>query len=418
MADANWEDLDADFVADLEGAQPEDTDTPPAGGDGPPIDLEDAGEIPGENTPIVGDPTDIETNADDLDLEDLDTPPADTNNPDGTPKPTDTPNPDNPDGEPKPEDVSGTEGLSGIELYLAQFDIEGGMIGFNDGSQEHFDNLDPEKQQEILQQLHSTKTTETDQNYGLDENEVGLINYMRSNQLTVEQMVEQMVVDRMSAEQNFQQLNNENFTEMSDDVVYMRMLKEINPEATDEQLESELTTAKNLTGFAQQANYFRNQLVNNQTQAAHQQQVQEQQQAELALNQERANIVNAVTPINEIAGVELNDSIKNSVLDKVLEVNTSGDSLFMEEAFSDKDPGNVFKAAFWYYNGEDIVKQRDDYWKREKAAAYKRGRESVLGSDGVGERVSFSKQNTTKQQVSAPQGTREEDSFSDDDFFQ
>ena len=104
--------------------------------------------------------------------------------------------------------------------------------------------------------------------------------------------------------------------------------------------------------------------------------------------------------MTDVNGIELNDGTKNGILDHILEVNDHGDSLFMEEVFS--KPDTLFKAAFWFYNGPEIMKQRDEYWKKEKSAAYKRGRESAMGKDGS--KISFTK-NTPKSGLSSQNST-------------
>jgi hypothetical protein len=81
--------------------------------------------------------------------------------------------------------------------------------------------------------------------------------------------------------------------------------------------------------------------------------------------------------MKDVDGIELNDNLKNEVLSKVLEVKEDGDSVFYDEVFS--DPSNIFKAAFWYYYGPSVMQQYNEYWKKEKSAAYKRGMEAALG---------------------------------------
>lgn len=368
--------------------------------------------IPGEEEdepiiPIVGDPDELEeaaiaaAAAKKAEEEDDDPIPA-------PPKDPETPEPENPD---DPKAGEGTEGMSGIELYLAGFDVEGGMINFNDGTSKHFDELDPAKQAEVLGELHSTQSKSVQDQFGLDENEVGLINYLRTNKTTVDDMVNQMVEERVQRATDLNQISGEDYANMTNDAVHLKMMKTINPEATEEQLATELETAKSLSGYDKQADYFRRQFIADQEGAIAQQRQAEQQVIEQEREQDRAAVVNAVSPMKDIAGIELTDDIKNSVFDRVLEVNEQNDTLFLEDATT--DPENLFKAAFWFYNGEAIVKQRDEYWKREKSAAYKRGREEALGQGGTGNKVSFiGTRQQQEQNISTP---NKPDEFHSDD---
>lgn len=287
------------------------------------------------------------------------------------------------------DDESDTADQSGIELYLAQFDIEGGMINFEDGTSKHFDEVEPAKQAEILQQLHGNQSSSVEEKYGLVDDEIGLINYLRENKLSVQDMVESMAQERVTTLLALQQSETTNFDEMTDEAVYTRFLKESNPEDSAEDIETKLDQAKKLSSFANLSTALRTQYKGAQTQKLSEANTLQTQEREAALDAQRTEVVEAVVTMKDVAGIALNDNIKNSVLDRVLEVNESGDSVFMDEVFG--DPKKLFTAAFWYYYGDNISKQRDDYWKKEKSAAYKRGKSDALGTSKPG--ISFNGQN-------------------------
>jgi hypothetical protein len=270
-----------------------------------------------------------------------------------------------------------SDNMSGIELYLSQFDIEGGIIQFEDGTSSHFNDLDPARQAEVLQSLHGAQASAIEDQYGLDENEIGLLNYLRENNLSVEQMVENMVAERIQQAMTMQELALEDYENMTPEALYTKFLQETSPEATPEQIAADLAKAKELSNFTKLTDSLRGQFIARQESA-----LTEQQQAAIAEHQaliesQRQEIVNAVIPMQEIAGVTLDQNIKNTVLDRILQTNDDGDSAFMDEVFA--DPESLFKAAFWYVYGEALVQQRDEYWKKEKSAAYKRGKEEALG---------------------------------------
>ena len=266
---------------------------------------------------------------------------------------------------------------TGIEQYLAQFDIEAGMIQFEDGTSKHFSELDPAKQAEILSQLHGTQASTVEDKYGLDESEIGLLNYMRTNNLTVEQMVDSMVQEKIQSMMTLQELATEDYEKMEPDALYTKFLKETSPDATPEQLAADLAKAKELSNYTKLTENLKTQFVARQeSEIATKEQEAIDEHAALVETQ-RQEIVNTVIPMSEIAGIALDANIKNNVLDHILQTNDEGDSVFMDEVFA--EPQSLFKAAFWYVYGESIVAQRDEYWKKEKSAAYKRGREDALG---------------------------------------
>lgn len=291
-----------------------------------------------------------------------------------------------------------SENVTGIEMYLAQFDIEAGMIQFEDGTSTHFNDLDATRQAEILQQLHSSQATTVESKYGLDEDEIGLVNYLRENNLSVEQMVEQLVAERVNTMVTMQELATEDYATMEADAVYMKFLKETSPEATPEQLAADLLKAKELSNYAKQAEALRTQYTAKQAEVIATKANEAKAQREALVETQRQEIVQAVLPMTDIAGIPLDQNIKNTVLDHILETNADGDSAFMDEVFS--DPNSLFKAAFWYVYGETLIVQRDEYWKKEKSAAYKRGKEDALGTNAPAPGRSFTAKPAEKPHTS------------------
>jgi hypothetical protein len=269
------------------------------------------------------------------------------------------------------------ENMSGIELYLSQFDIEAGMIQFEDGSAVHFNELDSARQAEVLQQLHSSQATSVEDKFGLDESEISLVNYLRQNNMSVDQMVDAMVREQMASMMTMQELAAENYAEMTPEAIYTKFLQETSPEATPEQLASDLAKAKELSNFAKLSESLRTQFTARQTAEVESANAKAIAEHTALVEEQRQQIVSAVLPMKEIAGLTLDNNIKNTVLDRILQTNEEGDSAFMDEVFA--EPESLFKAAFWYTYGEAIVAQRDEYWKKEKSAAYKRGKEDALG---------------------------------------
>lgn len=292
--------------------------------------------------------------------------------------------PDNGAGEPvipvnepvKDGDVEGTENLSGIEMYLSQFDIEGGIINLEDGTTKHFTELSAEEQSLVLQQLHDTNAQSIEEKYGLGEDEIAFLNYTRQNNMDVQTAIETLAQERVNTILVMQESSSADYTNMGDDAVYSLFLQKSNPEATAEQIEQDLEKAKSMSNFTKVTEKLRGQFIAEQaSEVARQAQARAQENAAL-IEEQRKQVVDVVVPLKEISGIPLNDAVKNSVLDRVLEVDKDGDSLFLSEVFS--DPEKLFKAAFWFYYGDKVIQARDDHWKKEKSAAYSRGRQEAV----------------------------------------
>ena len=264
-----------------------------------------------------------------------------------------------------------TDALSGVEQYLAQFDIEGGMIDFKDGTRAHFDELPADKQLDVLSKLHTTSTQDVEEKYGLDENEIGLINYMREQDGTIDQVIDQLAQQRVQTYITAQEVNNMNVQDMSADEIYTAHLLKSNANATVEQLEEDLITAKKMSNFDNIVTTLKQDMLQEQQNSimAHQRAGVLELQNEI--ESQRKEVVDTISSMDNVDGLTINDDIKNDVLDLILTVDDDGDSQFMREVFG--TPDKLFKAAFWYKNGSDIISTRENYWKKEKSAAYKRG---------------------------------------------
>jgi hypothetical protein len=150
-------------------------------------------------------------------------------------------------------------------------------------------------------------------------------------------------------------------------------------------------------------------MIKEQEQKIEQQQQKTQQEMLTEIEDQRKQVVAAVSKMDSVDGLSINDGIKNDVLDLILNVDEDGDSLFMTEVFS--DPEKLFKAAFWYKNGVDIMSAREEYWKKEKSAAFKRGQQDA----SKGKRT-FSAKEVKDKNKTTPHYSEPDDIISFDDI--
>lgn len=336
---------------DVEETQIEDLDTNiNPDGDGTSTDGEGEGEGAGTNTDGEGDGSEGITNI----LTGDDTPPAEGG-----------------DGEGKDGDDTGIKNLSGIEQYLSTFNIEGGMVDFKDGTKIHFDELEADKQLEVLSKLHESSTQDIEAKFGLNDDEIGLINYMRKEEGTIDEIINNMAQQRAQTYITSQEVQTQAIDKMDDDAIYTSFLIKGSPDATTEDIEKDLAKAKEMSGYTNNVANLRERMVSDQEASLAQEQVNDREKMNSEIEEQRKQVVKVVSGMESVDGLSINDGIKNDVLDLILTVDDEGDSQFMTEVFS--DPEKLFKAAFWYKNGTDIISNREDFWKKEKSAAYKRG---------------------------------------------
>lgn len=287
-----------------------------------------------------------------------------------------------------PETLEGVEGLDrnnmnevddstpGIEQFLSKYGVVGGMISFEDGESKHFNDLTESEKFNILQDLSETTSQDLEAQYGLDEEEVGLINWLREQNRPLQESIEELAQARVEQILAFNESGSTDFSAMADDAIMMRWLKETDPEASEEDLAEELTRQKESKLYEKNINRLREQFTAQQAEVEKQAQAEQEQEMFNALEEQRTVIVDAVQDINEVAGFEVSDEDKNVILKDLLETNEYGDSLFMEEVFS--DPKTLFKAAWMYKNGEAYIDNLEQYYKKAIAKAYQDGKSQAI----------------------------------------
>jgi hypothetical protein len=284
------------------------------------------------------------------------------------------------------KDIKGKEDdvvVPGIEQYLSEYGIEAGMISMEDDegkfTDKHFNELSNEEQFNVLKSLAEQGSKKAIRDHGLNEDETGLINYVRANGGDIEAILEGMAMKRLEQERALSEATGVDYENMSKDALYTKWIKEANPEATDEEIAAELSTAKESKFFDTNVGRIKDGFITEQKEEARKRDIDYKKEVERELEEDRSIIVNAVTNIDNIIGFPIDDAVKNEVLSKLLEVGESGDSLFMEEIFS--DPKTLFKVALLHYKGEEYVNSLDTYYKKEITKAHNRGKSLVI--DGL-----------------------------------
>jgi len=282
------------------------------------------------------------------------------------------------------------EAAPGIEQFLSQYNIVGGMITFEadeeggEPVQKHFNDLSAEEQFNVLSNLASQGAPNIEEKYGLDQEEIKMLNDIRNSGKSPYEFLNEQAAARVEQLRAMEESTGVDYTSMSDDAITTKWLKDNNPEASEEDIAAELERSKESKFYESQVKTIRDNYVK--AQEAETSAVQEQQRRELEeqIEADRAVIATAAANTSHIAGWKLNDNEKNEVLGEILEVNNDGDSKFMVEIFG--DPNNLLKAAWLYKNAEERFDELEKYWKKEVANAYQKGKNAGvngLSSDPI-----------------------------------
>lgn len=297
--------------------------------------------------------------------------PTDPINTDPNVDPTDDPDLD-------PDDIQ----LTGVEQFLTAYGVQGGIITYEDGSTARFSELEPTEQSEILNSLVSNSVPTIEEKFNLDDDEINLLNTLRDSNMTSEEFINSLVDYRMQAVQAQVELRNTDYSVLSDDAIFVKNLRDSNPDITDEELASEISKAKELQSYEATADSLRKLYIAEQE--AENSVLSEQEEAAFAveLEAQRHEIVSAVEGINDIGGAGISNEMKEYLLHDIMELNENRDPILMEKLFS--SPEAMFKANWFLNYGENYMNEVNNYWKGKVSEARKEGyMQATKGMPGV-----------------------------------
>jgi hypothetical protein len=288
-------------------------------------------------------------------------------------------------GEPAPTD--GAEGsdppvvASGVEQFLAQFGIADGLITFEaeegvEGSvaqTKHYNDLTQEEQFNILSDLAEAGAPSAEEKYGLEQSEIGLINFVRENGGTVEEALNKMAQERVDQLRTMETASGVDYDAMGNDSMMARYLKDQDPEASEQEVTEEVARRKEGRFYEKDVESIRGSYKTEALAKANEAENTETLAFEAELEVQRGVIATAVNEVESVAGWKVNNDQKNEVLSDLLETNDDGDSKFMADVFS--DPKELFRVAWLAKNAEAYIDELEKHYKRENANEYQRGKE-------------------------------------------
>lgn len=286
-----------------------------------------------------------------------------------------------PDTDPIQEDVDDltTEvlKLKGIsDPQKIKFEDESGAI-----IERSWDSLSRDEQINIL----GDNVVEQDDT-SLTEDEINLINNIRSNNMTVDQYMEAYLQAN-----HVQEPTKYDIDQLSDEEVYaVDLLQKVGSEnITDEELEEAINTAKqNEALFNKTVAAIRKEYINLQKDKETQKQ-EEYQKQQLADYQNFSNAIHdEISNLDTFAGqqLELSNDDKEMLSKFILELDDNGLSAFGHAL---RNPQILTKAAFWLLNEDEIVGELS----KQIQESYKRGYE--LGKQEIKPKVVYQPKNTS-----------------------
>jgi hypothetical protein len=215
--------------------------------------------------------------------------------------------------------------ISPIEEYFRGLGFDSGLIAYGD-TEVHIDTLSPEEQLDVLIQAGRDNSVEN----LLDSTELELINFARENNLSLSDLVAQIVDERVSEVvgnynlKQYDDVKNIDINQLSNEqIIYQDVInklgEDVSEEEIDKEYELELDRINSSGNKDKILNNLRGKLQKEQTQYLSEQNAIQQQQINQEIEQARIQIVNAVSDIQSIAGFEVDDDAKNEILGLMVE---------------------------------------------------------------------------------------------------
>ena len=265
----------------------------------------------------------------------------------------------------------------GLERYLAEYGIEGGMIQFEDGEKAHINDLTPEEQHVVLASLAKNTRPTIEQQNDLNEDEIGFLNMARESGKPIADVIAEIANQQVDRIRTFEESQNIDWDQMSEDAIYLSFLRDKNPDLSDEDLQQDLDKARETRTYGTVVAGIREDFKAAQERGHQLQATEINKQFDQEIELDRKLIVESISDIQDVAGFGINDDQKNILLGDMLELNDSGDSLLLEQIFS--NPQSILEAAWFRKYGKDSINQLESYYKQEISKAYDRGKNETLG---------------------------------------
>lgn len=209
----------------------------------------------------------------------------------------------------------------------------------------------------------STHDPETD----LDESEIQLINIIRQSQLNPQeyiQYVQQSSIQNYLENINSNQINQYKVNELTDDELFVADLVARTNITEEEAFEYLDKLKSNQDLFKKQIDGIRLEYQKSEDERLMYNEIKRQEEQQKQFNIFANGIVNEITNFNEFAGCDLNmdNEDKQELYEFITGFDSAGNSHFGKAL---NDPNLLVKMAWFALNGEQMIQDINDYYKKE-----------------------------------------------------
>ena len=256
--------------------------------------------------------------------------------------------------------------------------------GITDSTQIIFENEDGTEStrdfNELTQgeQLELLESNDSDINFGLEDSEVEAVNYLRENNVTLDELIE---YHRRTAVEEFQNSGESTYEidDYTDEELYVLDLKEKFSDFTNEELEIKLTKALESPDlFKKEIDKIRNEYKSLEEEDKKATSTQETQAQEAAFQQITNTLTDIASKTDDIFGIDLEGQDKEDIINLIIDRDLNGVTPLVKAL---DDPTQLFKAAWFVAKGEEAFDILHKYYAKEienvRKTSFQKGREDV-----------------------------------------
>ena len=240
------------------------------------------------------------------------------------------------------------EETSVLDEYLKSIGIENSIVTIldekNDEKEVNFYDLSKEEQLDILNAV-----TKSSSDTELDDNEIELLNHLRTNNLSIEDFLEnykQSVIEELG-EQSAQTYDIDAYDDQELFLLDLKNKYNLSDDELVKELEKEL---QDETLFKKKVDVLRTEYKQLEDEYNEVQRIEFEKQKEEQFNQFSNTMVDIALQTPEFYGIELEDDEKNEVLSFLLDLDENGTSNFYKTL---NDPQKLYEAAWFLRYGKE-----------------------------------------------------------------
>ena len=120
-----------------------------------------------------------------------------------------------------PADSVDDSELTGVERFLTEYGVRGGIITYEDGNSARFEELSASEQAEILRSLVLDNVPTIEEKYNLEDPEIDFLNALRESELSPEEYINNLVARRAQILDAQREAEVLEYSEISDDALFI-----------------------------------------------------------------------------------------------------------------------------------------------------------------------------------------------------